>query len=127
MYYLLILLSAFLGSYVVIAWLLKLPANMAALDQPNHRSLHAEPVSRLGGIGILTGLLIALGLMLFEFVWEERLLLVAGGLMIVSLISFADDIYSLGGLIRIIAHTTAGALVVYAGFVIEPVWLPWLS
>ena len=50
---------AFAVSATVVWMLLKTRAGRLALDKPNARSLHATAVPRVGGIGILAGILAA--------------------------------------------------------------------
>ena len=123
----LILLVAFFTSYISIYLLLKLPSKMSALDKPNHRSLHTTPISRLGGIGILIGAAVAYGLLMFESLPADNTLLVVSGLLIIATISFLDDIYSLGSLLRMIVQISAAVLVVYAGFVIDVLSSAWFT
>lgn len=90
-----------LMSYALIAWLLRSGRANLALDQPNERSLHAQPVPRVGGLGITTGSAAAL---------------VAAGLPWVALlaaalawVSFADDRRGLPIGVRFAAHAGASA------------------
>ncbi len=47
-------------SFGLLAWLLRAgSAGKLALDYPNDRSLHTQPVPRMGGLGIVAGVLIA--------------------------------------------------------------------
>ena len=45
----------------LLSWLLRSgQAHALALDQPNHRSLHTRPTPRVGGLGIMSGALVAM-------------------------------------------------------------------
>jgi UDP-GlcNAc:undecaprenyl-phosphate GlcNAc-1-phosphate transferase len=98
----------------VIAWVLiailrrsRWAARLA--DKPNERSLHSQPIPRLGGIGVMAG---ALPLAAFfsggslEVVWACAALL--------ALISLADDARSLPIPVRLAAHVAAAAAAVLA-------------
>jgi UDP-N-acetylmuramyl pentapeptide phosphotransferase/UDP-N-acetylglucosamine-1-phosphate transferase len=78
-----------------------------ALDHPNERSLHAQPVPRTGGIAILLGAASALAFGAAEL-WLPLLLalLLAG-------VSFVDDLRSLPVSARLSAHILAAAVLVW--------------
>lgn len=75
---------AFAISAGLLAWLLRSGrAHRWALDQPNHRSLHSEPTPRVGGLGIVTGVLLTTA-MLGQW-------LLTGLLLLLALVSWLDD------------------------------------
>jgi UDP-GlcNAc:undecaprenyl-phosphate GlcNAc-1-phosphate transferase len=68
----------------LLAWLLRSGrAHRWALDQPNHRSLHTAPTPRVGGLGIVAGVLLATVLL------GQGLL--AGLLLLLAAVSWFDD------------------------------------
>jgi UDP-N-acetylmuramyl pentapeptide phosphotransferase/UDP-N-acetylglucosamine-1-phosphate transferase len=80
----------------------------AALDRPNERSLHTQPVPRTGGIAILAGAATSLALGTAEL-WLPLALAFA-----LAAVSFADDLAGLPTAARLAAHAAAaGALVWY--------------
>lgn len=48
---------AFMVCYATLRWLLRSNLARTTLDQPNHRSLHTTPTPRIGGLGVVTGIL----------------------------------------------------------------------
>lgn len=68
-----------------------------ALDTPNERSLHSQPVPRTGGIGVLAGL--AAGV---AFLPEYRILL--AWLLPLFLISVLDDVRGMPAAVRLTVH-----------------------
>jgi UDP-N-acetylmuramyl pentapeptide phosphotransferase/UDP-N-acetylglucosamine-1-phosphate transferase len=75
---------AFLFCVVLLSWLLRTGrAHALALDEPNHRSLHTAPTPRIGGLGIMSG-----GLLAMLAVGEFMLALLTLGL---ALVSWRDD------------------------------------
>jgi len=79
------------------------------LDHPNQRSLHASPVPRTGGLGVVPGL--AIGVL---FAGSESILVaVAVGLMLLSLL---DDWKPLPASWRLLGHLAAGAAFVLLCF-----------
>lgn len=76
-------------------------------DIPNERSLHETPVPRIGGVGMMAGLLAGWALMITSLMWWLVLPLI--GLFIVSLL---DDMHSLPVKKRLLAHLVAAAILV---------------
>lgn len=76
----------------------------AALDRPNERSLHSQPVPRSGGLAILlgAGAALALGSLELWFVCALAALLAA--------VSFVDDLYGVPTMGRLTAHVLAAGL-----------------
>lgn len=106
-----ICLISFVVSVLAVRWLALSPAARVALDQPNERSLHAAPVPRTGGIGLMLGIAGGWALAVPVLPWAFWV-----ALAIVIGVSFADD-YAGQGLsvvFRLLAHAVAAAFVVYA-------------
>ena len=96
-----------------LSWLLlrglQTPAAAAwFLDRPNQRSLHATPIPRTGGLGIVPGL--ALGMLLAG---ADRLLIaLTVGLMLLSLL---DDWKAVPSGVRLAVHAAAAIALSWAG------------
>ena len=103
---------AVLVSSVVLVWLLSGPLAGLATDHPNHRSLHARPIPRTGGIGIMLAVLAGW--------WLGGLPVPAPlywGTLVLMLVSFADDRLDLPAAIRFAVHLlVAGWLAWRLGF-----------
>jgi len=78
-----------------------------ALDQPNERSLHENPVPRTGGIALLAGAAVSLAFGALA-VW-----LPLGLALALAVVSFVDDLHRLPTLARFGAHLAAAALLVW--------------
>lgn len=98
-------LLALAVSALTIGLLLKSRAARLVLDQPNHRSLHATPTPRIGGLGIVAGVAIAGAL--GGFAVDPRIALAAAALVAVSLV---DDLRSIGAGWRMLVHLACAAL-----------------
>lgn len=57
MRYLIPSVVSFVICFLVLRWLLRGQLAKTTLDQPNHRSLHSTPTPRIGGLGVLAGVL----------------------------------------------------------------------
>jgi UDP-GlcNAc:undecaprenyl-phosphate/decaprenyl-phosphate GlcNAc-1-phosphate transferase len=94
---------SFAATFAAILWLLKNKLSLIALDRPNPRSLHAAPVPRTGGLGLMLGIFAAV--IFFGLPWPLWI-----GLGILIVVSVADDIYNLPAVWRLLAHFAAAAL-----------------
>lgn len=101
-------LAAWAGTRLVLAWLVA----RDVMDRPNERSSHARPVPRGGGIAVIT-VAVAAWLVLAGL---SGSLLPVGAIALLGallgLLSFVDDVYSLGAGLRLGAHALAVALAV---------------
>jgi UDP-N-acetylmuramyl pentapeptide phosphotransferase/UDP-N-acetylglucosamine-1-phosphate transferase len=103
-----------LACAAVILTLLRRPGWLP-LDRPNERSLHATPTPRIGGLGIVAGVVIA-----FLLIRAEPLAALAGGLAVVS---FIDDRWHVPVVLRFGAHALAAVIfVVVLVPDIHPLW-----
>lgn len=89
-------------SFTLIAWLLRSGRANLALDQPNERSLHAQPIPRVGGLGIAAGSVTALAIAGLPVVGFLAAML--------ACVSFADDRRGLPIGVRFAAHAGASAV-----------------
>ena len=97
-------------SFALIRWMLGTERFAVPLDTPNERSLHAAPVPRTGGVGIVAGALLSL----FALGWEPVLATCALALAVVS---FMDDRKGLPIGARFAAHALAAAIFVLTSLV----------
>jgi UDP-N-acetylmuramyl pentapeptide phosphotransferase/UDP-N-acetylglucosamine-1-phosphate transferase len=97
------LFSAFVAA-AVIAAMLRL-GRAGPLDRPNERSLHATPVPRSGGIGVMAG--VAVGM-----VAGQPAPAIVGALALLALVSWLDDRRSLPVLVRFASHFIAAGLAI---------------
>lgn len=96
---------AFAVSATVVWILLKTRAGRLALDQPGVRSLHATPVPRIGGIGILAGIVTAAIYSAYDAPAP-----IAIALMAVAAVSLIDDLRGLSAGMRFPVHLAAAVL-----------------
>lgn len=92
-------LLSFLLSFFSILWLIKVKADWF-LDLPNERSLHRVPVSRIGGLGLLFGVITTW--LCFSITIPDSVLIGIGLLMVISL---ADDVWRIPVWCRLMVHT----------------------
>jgi len=99
---------------------------LRVMDHPNERSLHTIPVPRAGGVAILTAFFVGIGMISFflDLVLDPILLVCA---LLIAVISFLDDCYSLSALFRFFIHFCVAAFLVLNGYVLSVLELPGLS
>jgi UDP-N-acetylmuramyl pentapeptide phosphotransferase/UDP-N-acetylglucosamine-1-phosphate transferase len=106
---------SFVVAALTVRWLSR---GRIGLDQPNARSLHATPVPRTGGIGLLAG--IGAGWAFGEPNWSWPLWT---ALMLVVIVSLLDDLCGLSIFLRLAAHILAAVLVVPAALEPQASWM----
>ena len=92
-------LLSFVLSFFSILWLIKRKAGWG-LDHPNARSLHAVPVPRTGGLGLLSGVIAAwlcFSAAIPPIIWA--------GTVVLMVISLLDDIRHVPVRYRLLIHT----------------------
>lgn len=77
-------------------------------DVPNPRSLHDVPVPRIGGIGMMAGILSGWALLLKSLAWWAVL-----PVLLLFAVSLIDDIHGLSVAKRLMAHAGAALLLVF--------------
>jgi UDP-N-acetylmuramyl pentapeptide phosphotransferase/UDP-N-acetylglucosamine-1-phosphate transferase len=97
--------AAFLVALLAARLLLTPAGRRIALDRPNERSLHAQPVPRTGGIAIAAGVTAAC-----FFVWPGLPVVLAAAAALAAT-SFIDDVLGLSTLVRLALHLGAAAAV----------------
>ncbi len=94
--------AAYLACWLTLAWLLR--RGRLPMDHPNERSLHATPTPRIGGLGIMTGVLVAA-----LWLGDAALLPVMVGAFALAAMSVLDDVRGLPVRVRFFAHFVAAA------------------
>jgi len=92
-------LAAFLVCWLTLSWLLR--RGRLPMDHPNERSLHATPTPRIGGLGIMAGVGVAVWLA------DASLLPVALAAFSLAAVSVLDDVRGLPVALRFLAHFVA--------------------
>ncbi len=125
-------LLAFIVSFMVTPWTIKLSHNVGAIDIPkDNRRMHSNIMPRLGGVAVIIGFTISLIYLLFITDLEEsinlfgkeqyykKLLGIFFGSIIIIIVGIQDDIKSLKPLQKLIGQTFAATIVVVFGLKIE--------
>jgi UDP-N-acetylmuramyl pentapeptide phosphotransferase/UDP-N-acetylglucosamine-1-phosphate transferase len=129
--------TAFVLSYLGVAWLRQWAVKHQILDIPNERSLHSVATPRGGGLAIV--LVTLVGLVLDRLLvpvlgWSGRWAYALGAGLI-AFVSLVDDLRTVPWSVRLMVHCLAALLLVYgAGYwdwlavpFIGPQYLGWLG
>jgi UDP-GlcNAc:undecaprenyl-phosphate GlcNAc-1-phosphate transferase len=76
-------------------------------DIPNERSLHETPIPRIGGVGLMAGVLTGWAWMLYSLVWWLVL-----PVLLLFLVSLIDDMHGLPVRKRMFVHLIAAAILI---------------
>lgn len=118
------LAAAFAIAAAASRWLSSHPA---LLDRPNARSLHATPVPRSGGIGVLAGILLPLLVGAGLGYVEQTLVWIAVAALLVAGVSLRDDIADVPARVRLAIHVASVVLLMLGGLVWTTLDLPGLG
>ena len=91
----------------------KIAAKFNIIDKPNERSSHSRVTLRGGGIVFLLGILLYALFFGITYPWFGC------GLVLIALISFADDVHSVPNRVRIVVHFVSMLLMFYEWDILE--------
>lgn len=107
-----IVLICFLASVMFVPLVRKIALYIGAVDKPNARKVHKEPIPTLGGIAIFLAFLI--GYMWFG-VANSLMLSILIASFLILLLGVFDDIKPIPAKIKFLVHIVIGAIIVYYG------------
>ena len=102
----------------------RLSRRVGAVDHPNERSLHDRPMPRLGGLGILAGVLVAGALFLPGSEQTRGILLGAAAMAVIGAL---DDVFTLRAPVKLLGQSAAALIPVIAEVRVEAFTLPFLG
>ncbi len=107
-------------------WILDPASPLHVLDQPGHRSLHARPTPRTGGLAMMVavGVVAAVAVAAGWVTAPAWLAWIAGGTVLLVAVGLADDLADLSPALRLGVQLVAAALVLVAGLAPQGVRLP---
>lgn len=116
-------------SYTTTAWAAALAHRLKAVDHPDQRKIHAEPIPRLGGVAIWGGFMVAVAAaIVFQRLLPDDVIalrlgrefqgMLLGGLIIL-LVGMADDIWTLTPFFKFGGQLIAAVVLVVFGVRME--------
>ncbi len=112
MQYLLTFLTAIAISMALIPLMIRLAPRLRLIDKPDPRKVHAVPIPRAGGVGIVLGALVPL---LLWMPLDDSLRLYLFGSAVLLAFGLWDDSHELGHYVKFIGQFLAVIPVVYVG------------
>lgn len=109
---LLVFFAALAISVAITPLMIRLAPRLGMVDQPDPRKVHAEPIPRVGGIGIVFGALIPV---LLWMPWDDGMLAYVFGALVLFGFGAWDDSHELGHYVKFIGQFIAVITVVYYG------------
>ena len=106
------LITALIISMALIPLLIRFAPRLGMVDMPDPRKVHATPVPRVGGIGIVIGTVVSVLVWIPPQGWVPSYLV---GSLVLLLFGAWDDSRELGHYVKFIGQFIAAALVVYWG------------
>lgn len=105
--------------FIALLLYFKIADHFNIIDKPNERSSHTEVTIRGGGI------VFPLALICYSLAFGGISFLLIAGALLISLISFLDDIYTLPNRTRLLVQLLAVGTIIYVagGFWAWPLWL----
>ena len=114
------LIAALIISMVIIPVMVRLAPRLGMIDMPDPRKVHASPIPRVGGFGIVIGALLPVILLL---PLDNSMLAFVFGALALFGFGILDDSRELGHYVKFIGQFVAAIAVVYFGDVYVT-WLP---
>ena len=102
--------AAFTATLLLLAMFLRTGLFTWIRDVPNQRSLHSHPIPRIGGIALMIGAFGAYTMLVRHPLW-----IIVIPVLLLTGISFADDVWDLPARWRFLAHFVAATIFVYWG------------
>ncbi|MFH1361266.1 MAG: MraY family glycosyltransferase [bacterium] len=129
--YFLVLVLAFVITYLITPVVKNLAFKLGAVDIPNDRKVHTEPTPRLGGLAIFFGYVLSIGSVLIFFDFPGKNIdfsLIIGIILsatLLLLVGIIDDIRGLRAMTKLFFQVLATLLVIWFGvkisFITNPV------
>lgn len=132
-------LLAFITSFVITPYTMRLAHKVGAIDIPDKRKVHKKPIPRLGGLAIITGFLVSIIYLLIVLSIENTMRLngiekygikLSGfliGILVLGITCFIDDSKDISAWIKLLAQILAAVIVVTSGIKIDIVAIPFME
>jgi UDP-GlcNAc:undecaprenyl-phosphate/decaprenyl-phosphate GlcNAc-1-phosphate transferase len=102
----------------------RLALRVGAIDYPNERKLHSVPTPKLGGLGILGGVVVA-GLIWLPSDTESHSILI--GAAAIAWVGVLDDVFDLPASLKLLGQTAAVVIPVSVGVTVDNFTVPFLG
>lgn len=132
-------LLAFITSFVITPYTMRLAHKVGAIDFPGKRKIHNKPIPRLGGLAIISGFLLSVLYLLFILNIEKTISLVGTenygiklmgfflGIIILGITCFIDDSKNIPAWVKLLAQILSAVIVTVCGVKIDMIAVPFME
>ena len=108
--------AAFTATLLLLVIFLRTGLFTGIQDIPNQRSLHFHPIPRVGGLALMIGAFGTYGILFRQPLWCIEI-----PILLLIAVSFADDVWGLPAILRLLTHFAAATIFTYWGLGFAPV------
>ncbi len=116
-------------TYLVTPLVERVASRLGAVDRPDQRKVHEQPVPSLGGVAMFAGFAAALAFQCAAERWlhvqsgiltrDTELLGIIGGATIIFIVGVLDDLWNLAPIVKAAGQLAAGAVLIASGVSVE--------
>lgn len=128
-------LLAFITAFVITPYTIRLAKKVGAVDIPNDRRVNKKPMPRLGGLAVIAGFLVSViylvisasiegKINLLEDGLNVKLLGVLGGMLVLGIVCYIDDVKDIKPLAKLAGQVIAAVIVASSGVLIDNFTIP---
>ena len=126
-------LLAFITSFVMVPYTIKLAKKVGAIDYPSDRRVNKRPVPRIGGLAVIAGFLVSAIYLIITMTiegnldlngqenYKMKLLGFLLGIIVLSIFAYADDVKTLKPWQKLIGQVLAALIVYFFGIRIDTI------
>lgn len=122
--FILAFIISFTVAVLVTPLVIKFAKKFGFVDAPNYRKVHSIPMPRIGGLAIVAGATAGLSYV-YELIFDLWPIVLGG--VAILIIGILDDKYTLSPKIKLIGQLVAACIVVFFGFDIDFITIPFVS
>ena len=128
-------LLAFITAFVITPYTIRLAKKVGAVDILNDRKNNKKPMPRLGGLAVIAGFLVSViylvisasiegKINLFEDNLNIKLLGILGGMLVLGIVCYIDDVKDIKPLVKLAGQVAAAVIVASSGVLIDNFTIP---
>lgn len=114
-------LIALLASYILTPMAIKLAVRVGAMDAPDARKVHREPIPRMGGLAIYVAFVVAV---LATAPYNQQVMGILIGSTVIVAVGILDDLYQLAAKVKLAGQIVAAAVLLFFDIRIDWVMNP---
>ena len=126
-------LLAFITSFVMVPYTIKLAKKVGAIDYPSDRRVNKRPIPRIGGLAVIAGFLVSAVYLIITMTiegnlelngqdnYKMKLLGFLLGIIVLSIFAYVDDVKTLKPWQKLIGQVLAALIVYFFGIRIDTI------